>query len=87
MVTQGATDDQKKLEIAAFERTLTTLGQQFKNDEMYLSGSDSMCVLDLMFYSDVSAVVHMYSIKERLDQEKYPELSKWMSEMGKNQFI
>ena len=40
-----------------------------------------------MFYSDVSAVVHMYSIKERLDQEKYPELSKWMSEMGKNQFI
>jgi hypothetical protein len=54
---------------------------------MYLSGSDSMCVLDLMFYSDVSAVVHMYSIKERLDQEKYPELSKWMSEMGKNQFI
>ena len=67
MVTEGATDDQKRQEIEVFERCLRSFGEQFKNDEVYLSGTDSMCALDILFHSDISAIVYMYSIKERLD--------------------
>ena len=87
MITPGATDDQKKQEIERFEEMLQRLREQFKNDETYLSGTDSMCALDILFHSDVSAIVCMYSIRERLDEKKYPELSKWMTEMAKNEFI
>ena len=46
-----------------------------------------MCALDIIIHSDVSTIVYMYSAREKLNDKEYPRLSKWMTEMSKNQYI
>ena len=87
MLSQSVTDDQKRREIETFENLLKILNKQLKNDDEYFSGSDTMCALDIIIHSDVSTIVYMYSTRESLNDKEYPRLSKWMTEMSKNQYI
>ena len=84
---QNVTDEQKRKEIETFENLLKILNKQLKNDDEYFSGSDTMCALDIIIHSDVSTIVYMYSLREKLNDKEYPRLSKWMTEMSKNQYI
>mmetsp|Transcript_6064 Transcript_6064/g.9772 ORF Transcript_6064/g.9772 Transcript_6064/m.9772 type:complete len:85 (+) Transcript_6064:516-770(+) len=55
--------------------------------EEFFSGVDQISSIDIMLHSEISTIVYMYSLKEKLSEKEYPHLSAWMNQMGLQQCI
>ena len=72
---QKVSDDEKKKEVNLFEKLLKKLDEQLKDSEGdYFSGNDQMSAIDIILHSDISTIVYMYSLKEKLSEKEYPSL-------------
>ena len=58
-----------------------------ESDEEFFSGRDQISAVDIMLHSEVSTIVYMYSLKEKLSDKEYPHLSVWMNKMSQQQCV
>ena len=67
MLSKKTTDAEKQKEISRLDKLLKNMDDMLKeSNSEYFSGIDEISAIDIALHSEVSTIIYMYSLKERL---------------------
>ena len=88
MLKKDVTDSEKQKEITRLDKLLKNMDDMLKDSNSeYFSGVDEMSVIDIVLHSEISTIIYMYSLKERLSDTEFRFLAPWMNRMAECECI
>ena len=67
MLSKKTTDSEKQKEINRLDKLLKNMDDMLKeSNSEYFSGNNELSVIDVVLHSEISTIIYMYSLKERL---------------------